>query len=125
MLYLVDSRTVVILSSDNRESWSEAFRGLHSFELKRDREAFTICVEEDILLKIRLTLMGSKKKPKYRIVVMEKSRARDGRYIDVLGQYDPKRNPASVNLDKEKYAYWIAKGAQPSDTVKSFFKKAG
>lgn len=77
------------------------------------------------MLKIRLTLMGSKKKPKYRIVVMEKSRARDGRYIDVLGQYDPKRNPASVNLDKEKYAYWIAKGAQPSDTVKSFFKKAG
>src|SRR6202008_4776782 len=79
--------------------------------------------EERFLLKIRLTLMGSKKKPKYRIVVIEKSRARDGRYVDVLGQYDPKKNPAAVNLNKEKYAYWVSKGAQPSSTVKSFFSK--
>jgi len=77
------------------------------------------------LLKIRLTLMGSKKKPKYRIVVIEKSRARDGRYVDVLGQYDPKKNPAAINLNREKYAYWISKGAQPSDTVRSFLAKAG
>jgi small subunit ribosomal protein S16 len=56
--------------------------------------------------------MGSKKKPKYRIVVIEKSRARDGRYVDVLGQYDPKKNPAALNLNKEKYAYWVSKGAQ-------------
>jgi small subunit ribosomal protein S16 len=69
--------------------------------------------------------MGSKKKPKYRIVVMEKSRARDGRYVDILGQYDPKKNPATFNLDKEKYAYWVSKGAQPSDTVRSFLKKVG
>jgi small subunit ribosomal protein S16 len=69
--------------------------------------------------------MGSKKKPKYRIVVIERSRARDGRYVDVLGQYDPKKNPASLTLDKEKYAYWISKGAQPSDTVKSFVRKMG
>jgi small subunit ribosomal protein S16 len=79
--------------------------------------------EECFLLKIRLTLMGSKKKPKYRIVVIEKSRARDGRYVDVLGQYDPKKNPAAVNLNKEKYAYWVSKGAQPSNTVKSFLAK--
>jgi len=79
--------------------------------------------EESFLLKIRLTLMGSKKKPKYRIVVIEKSRARDGRYVDVLGQYDPKKNPAAVNLNKEKYAYWVSKGAQPSNTVKSFLAK--
>lgn len=77
------------------------------------------------MLKIRLTLMGSKKKPKYRIVVIERSRPRDGRYVDVLGQYDPKKNPASFTLDKEKYAYWISKGAQPSDTVKSFIRKIG
>jgi small subunit ribosomal protein S16 len=79
--------------------------------------------EERFLLKIRLTLMGSKKKPKYRIVVIEKSRARDGRYVDVLGQYDPKKNPAALNLNKEKYAYWVSKGAQPSNTVKSFLAK--
>jgi len=79
--------------------------------------------EECFLLKIRLTLMGSKKKPKYRIVVIEKSRARDGRYVDVLGQYDPKKNPAALNLNKEKYAYWVSKGAQPSNTVKSFLAK--
>ena len=80
---------------------------------------------EFFLLTIRLTLMGSKKKPKYRIVVIEKSRARNGRYLDVLGQYDPRNNPAAINLDKEKYAYWISKGAQPSDTVKSFINKVG
>jgi small subunit ribosomal protein S16 len=77
------------------------------------------------LLTIRLTLMGSNKKPKYRIVVIEKSRARNGRYIDVLGQYDPRKNPAAINLDKEKYTYWISKGAQPSNTVKSFINKVG
>jgi small subunit ribosomal protein S16 len=70
-------------------------------------------------------MMGSKKKPKYRIVVIEKSKARDGRYVDILGHYDPKKNPASINLDKEKYAYWVSKGAQPSDTVKSFLKTVG
>jgi small subunit ribosomal protein S16 len=69
--------------------------------------------------------MGCKKKPKYRIVVIENARARDGRYIDVLGQYDPKKNPAALNLNKEKYAYWLSKGAQPSDTVRSFLKKVG
>jgi len=74
------------------------------------------------LLKIRLSRKGSKKKPSYRIVVIEKSRARDGRFIEVLGHYDPKKNPSNLKLDKEKYAYWLAKGAQPSDTVKSFVK---
>jgi len=74
------------------------------------------------LLKIRLCRTGSKKKPSYRIVVIEKSRARDGRFIEVLGHYEPKKNPATFKLDKEKYAYWEAKGAQPSDTVKSLSK---
>jgi len=82
-------------------------------------------MKERFLLTIRLTLMGSNKKPKYRIVVIEKSRARNGRYIDVLGQYDPRKNPAAINLDKEKYTYWISKGAQPSNTVKSFINKVG
>ena len=74
------------------------------------------------MLKIRLSRVGSKKKPTYRIVVIEKSRARDGRFVEVLGYYEPKKNPATFKLNKEKYAYWLAKGAQPSDTVKSFVK---
>jgi len=90
--------------------------------LRRARNA-NFKEEERFLLKIRLTLMGSKKKPKYRIVVIEKSRARDGRYVDILGQYDPKKNPAALNLNKEKYAHWVSKGAQPSNTVKSFLAK--
>jgi len=75
------------------------------------------------LLKIRLTRMGSKKKPSYRIIVIEGSRARDGRFIEILGHYDPRKKPSAVNLDKEKYGYWLAKGAQPSETVKSFLKR--
>jgi small subunit ribosomal protein S16 len=75
------------------------------------------------LLKIRLTRMGSKKKPSYRIIVIEGSRARDGRFIEILGHYDPRKKPSAVNLNKEKYAYWLAKGAQPSETVKSFLKR--
>jgi small subunit ribosomal protein S16 len=79
---------------------------------------------EDRLLKIRLSRTGSKKKPTYRIVVIEGSRARDGRFIDLLGHYDPKKSPSVFKLDKEKYAYWLAKGASPSQTVKSFLKTA-
>jgi small subunit ribosomal protein S16 len=77
------------------------------------------------LLKIRLSRTGSKKKPSYRVVVIERSRARDGRFIDLLGHYNPKKSPSIVKLDKEKYAYWVAKGAQPSATVRSFLKMTG
>jgi small subunit ribosomal protein S16 len=57
--------------------------------------------------------------------VIEGSRARDGRFIDLLGHYNPKKNPSILKLDKEKYAYWVAKGAQPSATVRSFLRMAG
>ena len=77
------------------------------------------------MLKIRLARTGCKKKPSYRVVVIEGSRARDGRFVDLLGHYNPKKNPSIVKLDKEKYAYWVAKGAQPSATVRSFLKMAG
>lgn len=69
--------------------------------------------------------MGSTKKPSYRIVVIEKSRARDGRFVEVLGHYDPKKNPSHLVLDKDRYAYWTSRGAQPSNTVKSFLKRIG
>lgn len=75
------------------------------------------------MLMIRLARNGKKKHPHYRIVVLEKSKRRDGRYIDMLGHYNPKTNPASIHLDKEKYDFWIGKGAQATDTVKSFLGK--
>ena len=77
------------------------------------------------MLTIRLARGGKKKHPSFRIVVLEKSKRRDGRYIDQLGHYNPKTDPATIRLDKEKYAFWIARGAQPSDTVKSFLGKIG
>ena len=75
------------------------------------------------MLTIRLTRMGAKKKPAYRIVVIEKAAARDGRYLEVLGLYNP--NPATplIQMNKDRYQYWIDKGAQPSATVRSFVSK--
>jgi len=77
------------------------------------------------LLTIRLARTGKKKQPCYRIVVLEKLKRRDGRYIDMIGHYNPKTNPSSIQMDREKYAFWVEKGAQPSKTVKSFLDKIG
>ena len=75
------------------------------------------------MLSIRLTRMGAKKKPFYRIVVMEKRSKRDGRFVESIGYYDPCRNPADVKIDRERVDYWIERGAQPSDTVRSLIKR--
>lgn len=75
------------------------------------------------MLKIRLTRMGCKKKPVYRIVVIEKAVARDGRYLEVLGHYDPKPATPVIQMNKDRYQYWVDKGAQPSATVRSFLSK--
>jgi len=77
------------------------------------------------LLAIRLTRMGKKKNPAYRVVVIEKSHARDGRFVEVLGNYNPKHDTDCIHLDKEKYNYWISRGAQPSQTVRSLARKVG
>jgi len=63
--------------------------------------------------------MGAKKKPFYRIIVTEKRSKRDGRFVESVGYYDPCRNPADVKIDHERVTYWINRGAQPSDTVRS------
>lgn len=76
-------------------------------------------------LKIRLRRMGRKKAPHYRIVVAESSTARDGRFVARVGHYNPTTEPATLVVDREKALAWIAKGAQPTDTVKSLLKKAG
>ncbi|HKQ07010.1 MAG: 30S ribosomal protein S16 [Blastocatellia bacterium] len=77
-----------------------------------------------MLLAIRLTRMGAKKKPFYRIVVTEKRSKRDGRYIEAVGYHDP-RNPAGFKLNQERVTYWIERGAQPTETVRSLIKRAG
>ena len=76
-------------------------------------------------VKIRLNRMGAKKNPFYRIVVADSRAPRDGRFIEVLGNYDPSQNPAVVQVDEEKVLDWMGKGAQPTDTVKNLFSKKG
>ncbi len=75
------------------------------------------------MLRIRLTRVGKKKQPVYRIVVTEKKRARDSRFVEIVGQYNPRREPAEINLKAERVQYWLSKGAQPSETVRSFLRK--
>ena len=70
------------------------------------------------MLMIRLARFGAKKKPFYRVVVIEKERARNGRNLEVLGQYNPVTTPAQVNLKHDRLEYWTNHGAQMSDTVK-------
>ena len=76
------------------------------------------------MLSIRLRRTGSTKRPYYRVVVADSREPRDGRFVEVLGHYDPRRAPAVVKIDAERAQYWIGKGAQPSDTVRSMLKKS-
>ena len=76
------------------------------------------------MVKIRLRRMGAKKNPYYRLVVADSRSPRDGRFIEELGTYDPLANPSLVNVDVERAKYWIANGAQPTDTVRGLLKKA-
>lgn len=75
------------------------------------------------MLSIRLRRAGSTKKPHYRVVVADSRAWRDGRFVEILGHYDPRKSPAIVKIDAERAKYWIEKGAQPSETVKSLLKK--
>ena len=76
-------------------------------------------------VKMRLTRMGDKKSPFYRIVVADSRTSRDGKVIDLVGTYNPLTNPAEVKIDNEKAAQWIKNGAQPTDTVKALLVGAG
>jgi len=78
------------------------------------------------MLSIRLRRTGTTKRPYYRVVVADSKAWRDGRFVEVLGHYDPRRSPAVVKIDNDRAQYWIGKGAQASDTVRSLLKrKAG
>lgn len=74
------------------------------------------------MLMIRLARIGKKKHPFYRVVVTEKTRPRNGRFVEIVGTYDPAKKPATVQLNEERVRYWIGKGAQPTDTVRSFLR---
>ena len=76
-------------------------------------------------VKIRLTRLGKKKQPTYRVIVADERAPRDGRFIDELGFYDPTQEPSVVKVDTEKAKDWIAKGAKPTDTVAKLLKIAG
>ena len=75
------------------------------------------------MLMIRLARVGARKQPHYRIVVIEKERARNGRPVEVVGTYNPRTDPASVELKRERVDYWVSKGAQLSDTVTRILAK--
>ncbi|MBQ7171515.1 MAG: 30S ribosomal protein S16 [Clostridia bacterium] len=76
-------------------------------------------------VKIRLTRIGKKKEPSYRVVVADARMPRDGRFVEEIGFYNPLTDPATVKIDAEKAQKWIKNGAQPTDTVRALLKKSG
>ena len=75
--------------------------------------------------KIRLCRMGAKKNPFYRMVIADDKSPRDGRFIELIGYYDPTKKPEVLNIDEEKALKWLSTGAQPTDTAKSLLRQAG
>jgi len=77
------------------------------------------------LVRLRLLRMGSKKSPFYRVVAANADAPRDGRFIEILGHYNPTKNPQIIELKEDRVKYWLGVGAQPSDTVRSLFRQQG
>jgi small subunit ribosomal protein S16 len=77
------------------------------------------------VIKLRLRRMGAKKRPFYRIVAAEHSSPRDGRYIEVVGHYDPLTDPPTIKVEAERVQHWLSVGAKPSPTVEGLLRKAG
>ena len=77
------------------------------------------------MVRIRLRRVGRKKQPIYRIVVADSQSPRDGRFIEIIGQYSPRQGETALNLKTERANYWLDHGAQPSDTVRSLLRRAG
>ncbi len=76
-------------------------------------------------VKMRLTRMGSRKKPYYRIIVADSVSPRDGKFIEIVGSYDPKKNPAEITLKEDRIKEWLSKGAEPTLTVSQLLGKKG
>ena len=77
------------------------------------------------MVKIRLTRLGAKKRPFYRVIVADSKSRRDGPFIEILGTYDPLKEPKEIKLDLERAKFWIGNGAQPTATAMKLMKKAG
>lgn len=77
------------------------------------------------MVKIRLTRVGAKNNPAYRIVAIDSRRPREGKHLEILGFYDPKTEPATIQIKEDRIKYWLSVGAQPSDTVKKILKNLG
>ena len=77
------------------------------------------------MVRLRLRRVGSKAQPSYRIVAADKEAPRDGRFLEILGMYNPRTEPATIKLDEGRVYDWLSKGAQPTDTVRSLFRKSG
>ena len=75
--------------------------------------------------KIRLARVGSKKNPIYRVVVADSRSPRDGKFIEIVGRYNPQTQPSTIEIDEEKVKEWISKGAQPTDSVRRLMKAQG
>jgi small subunit ribosomal protein S16 len=73
-------------------------------------------------VKLRLTRVGSKKNPIYRVVAADSRSPRDGRFIEIVGRYNPQTNPSTIELDEQKITDWLSKGAQPTDPVRRLLK---
>ncbi len=76
-------------------------------------------------VRMRLTRVGSKKNPIYRVVVADSRSPRDGRFIEIVGRYNPQTDPSTIDLDAEKIRDWMSKGAQPTDSVRRLLKATG
>jgi small subunit ribosomal protein S16 len=77
------------------------------------------------MVKIRLRRTGAKKKPTYRVVVTDARAPRDGRFIEIIGYYDPRTEPVTFNIEEERVLYWLSVGAQPTDVVHKLLTKSG
>lgn len=77
------------------------------------------------MVKIRLTRLGAHKKPFYRIIVADSRARRDGPFVEIIGTYDPKKEPSEIKVNLERAKHWVERGAQPTDTVKRLLQKAG
>jgi small subunit ribosomal protein S16 len=77
------------------------------------------------MVKIRLTRTGMKKAPSYRVVVADARSPRDGRFVEIIGSYNPRTEPSTIVIDEAKALKWLAVGAQPTDSVRSLFERSG
>jgi len=76
-------------------------------------------------VRLRLTRKGANKRPYYRLVAADSEASRDGKFLEILGSYNPMRNPIEIKIDKDRVNYWLEKGASPSESVRAILRKEG